>query len=74
MPIEVPVLQNQPPPIEKCPRCGVEPFEPFLRGQIQRGRWSLLKLEIRPYCSLICSACKEIIGYEHPLTGDFELT
>jgi hypothetical protein len=74
MPIESAVLLYQPSPIERCPRCGVAPFEPFLRGQVQRGRWSLLKLEIRPYCTLICSACKEIVGYEHPLTGDSELT
>jgi hypothetical protein len=70
MPIEFTVLKDQPSPIEKCPRCGVEPFEPFLRGQIQRGKWDLLRLRIRPYCTLICTACKEIVGHEHPVTGE----
>ena len=73
MPIEFAVLQHQPVPLEKCPRCGVEPFDPFLRGQVQRWKWSLLTLSIRPYCTIICSSCKEIVGHEHPVTGEVEL-
>ena len=74
MPIECAVLLDKPSPIESCPHCGASPFDPFLRGQVQRWRWSLLRLEIRPYCTLICSTCKEIVGYEHPVTGEVDLS
>lgn len=62
MPIECCLLQNQPVNLVRCPNCG-EVFEPFMRGQVQsawRHFWG------RPYCCLICRACKEIVGYEKP--------
>jgi hypothetical protein len=74
MPIEFMVLKDQPSPLEKCPRCGVEPFEPFLRGMIQRRKWDLINLCIRPYCTLICTTCKEIVGHEHPITGEITIS
>jgi hypothetical protein len=72
MPIEAPVLDGRP-TIEQCTFCGSSPFDPFLRGQVQRGKWDLWNLEIRPYCALICTSCKEIIGYEHPVTEEVDL-
>lgn len=67
MPIEVNLLKNQPPMFKECPLCEAEPFEPFLRGTIQRGKRTLFGLgKPRAYCAVICSECKEIVGYESP--------
>lgn len=49
--------------------CGARPFDPFLRGLIGRSHrtlWSWPPFKLRPYCALICWACKEIVGYEAP--------
>lgn len=46
-----------------CPKC-FKPFEHFLRHMIKRnfaGFWRVLG---RPTDCVICSNCKEIIGYE----------
>lgn len=51
-------------PIEKCPKCGAEPFDPFLRGQVQRRKFKWFLWDPWPYCALICWNCKEIVGYE----------
>lgn len=73
MPIEFSLLLRKPVKLTNCPRCG-EPFEPFLRGQVQRTKRSWFGLgRRRPYCALICWACKEIVGYEDP-EGGFERT
>ena len=66
MPIECELLAYQPSPFPACPYCQVEPFRPFMRGEVQ-GRWR--KLFGRPYCAVICAHCKEIVGYEKPLRG-----
>jgi hypothetical protein len=69
MAIECGLLQNAPPPFKKCPKCDAD-FEPFLRGMVQRSPWpwwNILSIgDARPYCALICRACKEIVGYELP--------
>lgn len=62
MPIEYSLLQNKPSPLERCPNCG-HIFVPFLRGMVQSW-WR--KLFRRPYCAVICYACKEIVGHEKP--------
>jgi len=70
MPVEAILLQAQWIPFRECPKCGAAPFEPFLRGQIQRGLfgqlWAWMRGDPnwRGYCALICSACKETVGYE----------
>lgn len=66
MPIECALLEGQPVKFQVCPVCA-EPFIPFLRGMIQRSqhRWFGLGPS-RDYCALICSKCKEIVGYESP--------
>lgn len=74
MPIECTWLQNKPSPLERCPICGAEPFEPFMRGMIQRKpigfRWRrefpFFEFYPRPYCALICWSCKAIVDYEQP--------
>jgi uncharacterized protein YlaI len=66
MPTEYALLKNKPYPISVCPKCK-KSFEPFLRGVVQRPKrtwWGFGKLQ--PYCVLICSECKEIVGYEEP--------
>ncbi len=45
-----------------CPKCN-KSFEPFMRGQVVRFDWFGFRDK---YCALICSKCKEIIGYESP--------
>ena len=63
MPIECTLLRFAPVPLERCPKCGARPFEPFIRGYVQRFRW----WGLRPaYCCLICTECKEIVGHEAP--------
>jgi hypothetical protein len=72
MPVEAEYLKDEPVPLATCPRCDVKPLEPFLRGMVQRqARWlgSLLGPP-RPYCAVICGACKEIVGWESPLMDD----
>jgi len=69
MPIEATLLGVLPQPLLRCPHCGAEPFEAFLRGQVQRSPWSWRTLwlpigEPRPYCAVICWKCKDIVGYE----------
>lgn len=72
MPIEAIELALKPPPLLECPKCGARPFEPFMRGQVQKTGFSLLlerwrawreKREMR-YCAVICWKCKEIVDYE----------
>lgn len=66
MPIEVYLLRDAPEPLETCPKCG-KPFESFMRGMVQRPtRWLWIGPR-RPYCAVICRACKEIVGYEYPV-------
>ena len=52
-------------PLTRCPKCR-EPFEPFLRGQVTRFAWFGLRKRIY---SLICYACKEIVGHEEKSIG-----
>lgn len=63
MPVEYSLLKDRAVPIGFCPKCGTIPFRPFLRGDIQ-SQWR--KWLRRPYCCLICTVCKEIVGYEKP--------
>ena len=65
MPVEFLLLKGEPVGIYWCPCCMASPFEPFLRGIIQRRRrtWYLRK---RPYCALICGECKALVGWEMP--------
>lgn len=76
MPIEYEQLLHEPTLVEKqghlrfCPACA-EPFEPFLRGCVQRPRWVARIISfftrIPPvYVAVICQKCKQIIGYEGP--------
>lgn len=60
MPIEYELLKDKPYPFSVCPKCG----KPFLRGTIQRRKKKWGKPQ--PYCALICSQCKEIVGHEEP--------
>jgi hypothetical protein len=67
MPIEYILLQGAPVSVNKCPACGAQPFEPFLRGMVQRGKKKYIFFgPKRDYCALICSSCKELVGYESP--------
>jgi hypothetical protein len=67
VPIECDLLKDAAVPLRNCPKCAA-PFEPFLRGQVQRSpigwRWGWPPWYHRPYCALICWACKEIVGWE----------
>jgi hypothetical protein len=69
MPIEALLLDTKASPLARCPRCGDQPFDPFMRGQVQRSPRSLFSwppFRYRRYCALICWACKNIVGYEWP--------
>jgi hypothetical protein len=65
MPTEVALLNNKSFAFERCPKCGTC-FPEFLRGQVQRSKRFLGFLWRRPYCAVICHACKQIIGWEAP--------
>lgn len=63
------LLRDAPVPVDRCSKCGAEPFEPFLRGEVQRSPRTLFSwppFKLCPYCSLICRACKHIVGHEMP--------
>jgi len=66
MPIECKLLENAPVSLKKCPACGAEPFEPFLRGTVQRRRKKWFFFGDWDYCALICWKCKKIVGHESP--------
>lgn len=74
MPIEATQLRDKPVPFRACPKCGAEPFEPFLRGTVQRSRHGLhitceypfVRFLPQDYCAVICWQCKEVVGYESP--------
>jgi len=69
MPIEFTMLQDKPEALTECPNCGAEPFESFLRGQVQRAKRTLFSwppFKLRPYCSVVCYSCKEVVGHELP--------
>jgi hypothetical protein len=65
VPVECAQLENAPVPLHVCPKCGASPFEPFMRGQVQRAKKTILR-KSRHYCALICSICKDIVGHESP--------
>jgi hypothetical protein len=65
--IEARLLKDKRPVFRQCPLCAAEPFEPSLRGLIQRPKrswWGLGKP--RAYCAVICSNCHKVIGWEEP--------
>jgi hypothetical protein len=54
---------------ESCPVCGDKPIRPFLYGMVERWpwKWSLIGVLFnlrRPYVSVICWRCKNIIGHD----------
>jgi len=63
MPVECVLLDGAPSSVDICPVCGADPFDHFLRGQVQ-SRWR--RLFRRPYCAVICWSCKEVVGWESP--------
>jgi len=66
MPIEYTVLQEAPCPLAFCPACGDMPFDPMMRGMVQRSRFKWIIGPTQPYCALICSKCKRLVCWEHP--------
>jgi predicted nucleic-acid-binding Zn-ribbon protein len=65
MPKEYSMLKNAPEKFDRCPSCHNEPFQSFMRGQVQKEKkWLFIKE--REYCAVICKNCKEIVGYEDP--------
>lgn len=69
MPIECTLLDPKPSPLAACPSCDAKPFAPFMRGQVQRLPRSLFSwppLRRRDYCAVICSDCKDLVGWESP--------
>ena len=55
------MLLDQSEKYQECPRCGSKPFESFMRGLVQRNNWFGFR---KQYCAVICSDCKQIVGYE----------
>jgi len=56
-----------------CPKCGAEPFRPFLYGLVARGGFKQLWLDMvallrlgpkRGHNTIICWDCKEIVGHD----------
>lgn len=45
----------------KCPKCGAQPFDQFLPGQVVRFDWFGLRTRV---FAVICGACKAIVGHE----------
>ena len=61
MPLEFAQLKDHPCPFDRCPSCGAEPFDQFMRGLVQSTWRRWLRL---PYCAIICWNCKRIVGRE----------
>lgn len=45
----------------RCPKCGTEPFDVFMRGKVYSFWRGLFR---RPSWALICWPCHEIVGWE----------
>lgn len=78
MPIETRLLEKQPEAIQKCPKCGAEPFLSMLRGQVHRAATeapvakvlAIVRQQPFAYCAVICAACTDIVGWESPSASD----
>lgn len=57
------LLDPLPESYHRCPKCGHEPFESFMRGLVVRFDWFGLR---KKTCTVICWNCKERVGYEDP--------
>ncbi len=66
MPWEYTALLSRPVPIDSCPVCQDKPFDPFMRGMVQRSCRTWFTRVKRPYCALICAICHAMVGYEDP--------
>lgn len=68
MPIECALLADHPQPLDICPLCYEHPFVAFMRGQVHRSSYAWWQFwgKKRAYCTVICSNCKLIVGYEDP--------
>jgi hypothetical protein len=49
--------------LDRCPNCLSAPFDQFLPGQFVRSNFWPWQWK-RPRFSVICRACKQIVGYE----------
>jgi hypothetical protein len=52
---------HMPEPLMVCPSCAAGPFRSFMRGQVVRSAF----LDRAPPFAVICSACKQLVAYEH---------
>jgi len=59
-------------PLNTCPACGAH-FEPFMRGNVSNAWRGLFAVFGTPYVCVICRACKEIVGHEHPANNNITL-
>lgn len=62
MPIECVLLDMKREHYAICPRCHAD-FKGFMRGEVQSNWRRLLRLR---YCAVICTKCKQIVGWEKP--------
>ena len=78
MPVEYALLKDRPEALARCPASNAKPFYALMRGMVHstwrkyvpafepKNSFPGFRLVPRPYCSVICSQCKEIVGYEKP--------
>lgn len=64
MPIQAITSRLMPQPLQVCPKCNADPFESFMRGQVVRTFWLPWKWRRTDIWAVICSQCKDIVGYE----------
>lgn len=65
MTVEYALLKNKQPIRLNCPKCGsgFTRENAFMRGMVQ-SPWRFFFR--RPYCAVICHACKQIVDWEKP--------
>lgn len=74
------ILDNKSCPLRYCPQCGVYPFKPKTRGQLQklwiwpfkqlRELWSEWNGQRDLNCALVCSDCGLVVGWEASFDGE----
>jgi hypothetical protein len=64
MPVEYSLLCDRPEHLSQCRLCKARPFRSFLRGQVHRRKYRWWFFGEWPYSAVICSDCKNIVGYE----------
>lgn len=56
--------------LNKCPKCGLEPFEQFIPCHVRRFDFFGLRSKV---WAVICKKCKEVVAWEDDKSASIEM-